>query len=162
MFQFLLGSSMWFIMISGISQEVLGAFRTALDVIVLLKWPPQLRDRLQYIVQGSLQENTTKNEGSGGKIQFFQNWTTFCVQCVCKQLQKHPKCFQISFLGHRNGKFIILKSKVKKHFLVKNQARRLPFTTMLMQKFLRNFAKTALERRVEPFRKCSGSRSVFI
>ena len=42
-----------------------------------------------------------------------------------------PKCFQMSFPGLRNAKFIILKSKVKKKILVQNQAGRLDFTAIL-------------------------------
>ena len=57
-----------------------------------------------------------------------------------------PKSFQISFLGHRNAKFIIFKSKMKKKKLVKTQVERLHFTTILRQKFLQNFAKTASKR----------------
>ena len=98
---------------------------------------------------------------SEAKSSFFKIGPQFASNAFVS-FKNAPKQFQISFLGHRNAKVIILKSKVKKHFWSKIQDGRLDFTTMLRQKFLRNFAKTASGRWVEPFRKSSGSRIVFI
>ena len=69
------------------------------------------------------------------KSNFFKNGPHAASNAFVS-FKNTPKRFQISFLGHRNAKFIILKSKVKKHFLVKNQVERLDFTTILRQKFL--------------------------
>ena len=48
-----------------------------------------------------------------------------------RSFKNTPKRFQISFLSLKNAKWIILDSKAKKHFLVKSQAERPDFTTIL-------------------------------
>ena len=80
---------------------------------------------------------------SEAKSNFFKMEAYFASNAFVS-FKNIPKRFQISFLGLRNAKFIILKAKVKKSFLVKNRAEELDFCNILRQKFLRNFAKTCL------------------
>ena len=95
------------------------------------------------------------------KSKFFKIEAYFASNAFVS-FKNTPKSFQISFLGIRNAKFIIVKSKVKKSFLVKNRAEELDFCIILRQKFLRNFTKIVSEMQVQHFWRSSRSRIVFI
>ena len=58
---------------------------------------------------------------SEAKSKFFKIEAYFASN-VFVSFKNTPKCSQISFLGLRNAKFIILKSKVKKSFPVKKSS----------------------------------------